>query len=71
MDWYEARDQSTNKTIALARVKKKKNAKRIELCFSQLKEYDCMYLARYVDAVKKNDELWVLIPYRVDRIDCK
>ena len=28
------------------------------------------HLMRYIDVVKKDDELWVVIPSRVDRIDC-
>ena len=27
-------------------------------------------LLRYLDVVKKDDELWVVLPSRVDRLDC-
>jgi len=44
--------------------------KGIESRFPQLKECDNEHLVRYIDAVKKDEELWVVIPWRVDRIDC-
>ena len=46
------------------------DVKGIESCFPQLKECNNEHLVRYIDAVKKNDKLWVVIPSRVDRIDC-
>ena len=42
----------------------------IESRFTQLKECNNEHLVKYIDAVKKDDELWVVIPSRVDRIDC-
>ena len=42
----------------------------IESRFPQLKECSNEHLMRYIDVVKKDDELWVVIPWRVDRIDC-
>ena len=44
--------------------------KRIESRFTRLKECSNEHLVRYIDFVKKDDELWVVIPSRVDRIDC-
>ena len=54
----------------MTRVKNGLNAKRIESRFTQLKECSNEHLVRYIDVVKKDDELWVVIPSRVDRIDC-
>ena len=54
----------------MARVKNGLKVKRIESRFTQLKECINEHLMRYIDVVKKNDELWVVIPSRVDRIDC-
>ena len=54
----------------MARVKNGLNAKRIESRFPQLKECDNEHLMGYIDIVKKDEELWVVIPSRVDRIDC-
>ena len=45
------------------------DVKRIESHFTQLKECSNEHLVRYIDIVKKDDELWVVIPSRVDRID--
>ena len=46
------------------------DGKEIESYFPQLKECKNEHLVRYIDVVKKDDELWVVIPSRVDRIDC-
>ena len=54
----------------MARVKNGLDVKRIESRFPQLKECNNEHLVRYIDIVKKDDELWVAIPSRVDRIDC-
>ena len=54
----------------MVRVKSGLDAERIESLFPELKECDNEHLVRYIDAVKKDDELWVVIPSRVDRIDC-
>ena len=54
----------------MARVKNGLKVKRIESRFPQLKECRNEHLVRYIDAVKKDDELWVVIPSRVDGIDC-
>ena len=54
----------------MARVKNGLDGKRIEARFPELKECDNEHLVRYTDVVKKDDELWVVIPSRVDRIDC-
>lgn len=37
--------------------------------FEALKECNCDSLVRYVDLVKKNNELWVIITSLFDRID--
>ena len=54
----------------MTRVKNGLNAKRIESRFTQLKECSNEHLVRYIDVVKKDDKLWVVFPWRVDRIDC-
>ena len=69
-DEYKARSQTTNEVVLMARVKNGLDVKRIESRFPQLKEYSNEHLVRYIDIVKKDDELWVVIPSRVDRLDC-
>ena len=69
-DEYKARNKNTNETVLMARVKNGLDVKGIESRFPQLKECDNEHLMRYIDVVKKDDELWVVIPSRVDRIDC-
>ena len=69
-DEYKARNRNTNESVLMARVKNGLDVKRIESRFTQLKECDNEHLVRYIDAVKQDDELWVVIPSRVDRIDC-
>ena len=54
----------------MARVKNGLDVKGIEARFLQLKECNNEHLVRYIDIVKQDDELWVVIPSRVDRIDC-
>ena len=69
-DEYKARNRTTNEMVLMARVRNGLNGKGIESRFTQLKECSNEHLVRYVDIVKKDDELWVVIPSRVDRIDC-
>ena len=69
-DEYKARNRNTNEIVLMARVKNGLDVKGIESRFTQLKECRNEHLVRYVDVVKKDDELWVVIPSRVDRIDC-
>ena len=69
-DEYKARNQTTNEIVLMARVKNGLKVKRIESRFTQLKECSNENLVRYIDIVKKEDELWVVISSRVDRIDC-
>ena len=69
-DEYKARNRTTNEMVLMARVKNGLKVKRIESRFPQLKECSDEHLMRYIDIVKKEDELWVVIPSRVDRIDC-
>ena len=69
-DEYKARNRNTHEIVLMARVKNGLDGKRIESRFPQLKECDNEHLVRYIDAVKKDEELWVVIPWRVDRIDC-
>ena len=69
-DEYKARNRTTNEIVLMARVKNGLDVKGIESRFTQLKECSNEHLVRYIDVVKKDDELWVVIPWRVDRIDC-
>ena len=69
-DEYKARNRNTNEMVLMARVTNELDVEGIESRFPQLKECSSEYLVRYLDVVKKNDELWVVIPSRVDRIDC-
>ena len=69
-DKYQARNRTTNEIVLMARVKNGLDVKRIESRFPQLKECSDEHLVRYIDIVKKDDELWVVLPSRVDRIDC-
>ena len=69
-DEYKARNQNTKEIVLMARVKNGLKVKRIESRFTQLKECSNEHLVRYIDIVKKDEELWVVIPWRVDRIDC-
>ena len=67
---FKARNRNTKEIVLMARVKNELDVERIESRFSQLKECDSTFLVRYLDLVKKNDALWVVIPLIVDRIDC-
>ena len=69
-DEYKARNRNTNEMVLIARVKNGLDVEGIESRFPRLKECDNEHLMRYIDVVKKDDELWVVIPSRVDRIDC-
>ena len=67
---FKARSRNTNEIVLMARVKNGLDGKGIESRFSRLKECSDEHLVRYIDVVKKDEELWVVIPSRVDRIDC-
>ena len=69
-DEYKARNRTTNEIVLMARVKNGLKVKRIESRFTQLKECINKHLMRYIDIMRKDEELWVVIPWRVDRIDC-
>ena len=61
-DEYKARNRNTNEIVLMARMKNGLDVESIESRFSQLKECDCEFLVRYLDLVKKDDALWVVIP---------
>ena len=67
---YKARNRNTKEIVLMARMKNGLDGKRIESRFPQLKDCDNEHLVRYIDIIKKNDVLWVVIPSRVNRIDC-
>ena len=69
-DEYKARNRNTNEMVLMARGTNELDVEGIESRFPQLKECSNEHLVRYLDVVKKNDELWVVIPSRVDRVDC-
>ena len=54
----------------MARMRNGLKVKGIESRLTQLKECNNEHLVRYIDVVKKDDELWVVIPSGVDGIDC-
>ena len=65
-DEYKARNRTTNEIVLMARVKNGLDVKGIESRFPQLKDCNNEHLVRYIDVVKQDDELWVVIPSRVD-----
>ena len=65
-DAYKARNRTTNEMVLMTRVKNGLDVKGIESRFPQLKECSNEHLVRYIDVAKKDDELWVVIPWRVD-----
>ena len=65
-DEYKARNRTTNEMVLMARMKSGLDVKGIESRFSYLKECRNEHLVRYIDVVKKDDELWGVIPSRVD-----
>ena len=69
-DQFKARNQNTNEIVLMTRVKNGLDVEGIESRFTQLKKRSNEHHVRYIDAVKQDDELWVVIPSRVDRIDC-
>ena len=69
-DEFKARNRKTNEIVLMARVKNGLDGKETESRFPQLKECDNEHLVRYIDIMRKDEELWVVIPWRVDRIDC-
>ena len=69
-DEYKARNRTTKEIVLMARVKNGLDVKGIESRFTQLKECRNEHLVRYIDALKQDEELWVVIPSRGDRIDC-
>ena len=69
-DQFKARNQNTNEIVLMAKVKNGLDVKGIESRFPQLKECSNEHLMRYIDVVKNDEGLWVVIPWRVDRIGC-
>ena len=69
-DEFKARNRNTKEIVLMARVKNGLDGKGIQSQFRHLKECNNEHLVRYIDVVKKDDELWVVIPSGVNRIDC-
>lgn len=65
-DEYRAVDQKTGDPVMMMKVKEVLNVERIESSFESLKECDSEYLLKYLDLVKKDDELWVVIPSMIN-----
>ncbi|KAK8817801.1 hypothetical protein WA577_007875, partial [Blastocystis sp. JDR] len=62
-DEYKARSQTTNEIVLMAKVKNGLEVKGIESRFPQLKECSNEHLMRYIDVVKKDNELWIVMEY--------
>ena len=62
-DAYKARNRTANEIVLMTRVKNGLDVKRIESRFTQLKKRSNEHHVRYIDAVKQDDELWVVIPF--------
>ena len=62
-DAYKARNRTANEIVLMARVRNGWIVKGIESRFPRLKECSNEHLVRYIDVVKKDDELWVVIPF--------
>ena len=62
-DAYKARNRTTNEIVLMTRVKNGLDVKGIESRFTRLKECSNEHLMRYIDIVKKDEELWVVIPF--------
>ncbi|KAK8827272.1 hypothetical protein WA556_000897, partial [Blastocystis sp. ATCC 50177/Nand II] len=60
-DEYKARNRTTNEIVLMTRVKNGLDVKRIESRFTQLKKRSNEHLVRYIDAVKQDDELWIVM----------
>ena len=69
-DEFKARNRNTKEIVLMTRVKNGLNVKRIESQFRHLKKCGNEHIVRYIDIENQDNELWVVIPSRVDRIDC-
>ena len=69
-DEFKACNRNTHETVLMARVENGLDVKGIESRFPRLKECSNEHLVKYIDTIMKDNELWVVIPSRVDRIDC-
>ncbi|KAM7454853.1 hypothetical protein BLSTO_04390 [Blastocystis sp. subtype 1] len=65
-DEYKARNRNTNEIVLMARVKNGLDVKGIESRFTRLKECSNEHLVRYIDVVKKDEELWIVM----ENCDC-
>ena len=65
-DEFKARNRNTKEIVLMARVKNGLNVKRIESQFRHLKECGNEHIVRYIDIENQDNELWVVIPSRVD-----
>ena len=66
---YKGWNRNNNEEVMLIRMKNPVDDDRIITRFEALKECNCDSLVRYIDLVKKNNELWVFIASMSDRID--
>ena len=62
-DEFKARSRNTNEIVLMARVKYGLDGKGIESRFTRLKECSDEHLVRYIDIAKKDNALWVVIPF--------
>ena len=70
MDRIKARNPKNNETMMLVKVKNAISMKRVESQLDVLKGCECNFLMRYIDAVKKDGELWVIVVEEADGIGC-
>lgn len=66
---YKGWNRIANEEVMLVRMNNPVDDGWIISRFEALKECNCDSLVRYVDLVKKNNELWVIIASMFDRID--
>lgn len=69
-DRIKARNPKNNESVMLVKVKNAISMKRVESQLDVLKECECEFLMRYIDAVKKDDALWVIVVEEADGIGC-
>lgn len=66
---YKGWNRNNNEEVMLIRMKNPVDDDRIISRFEALKECNCDSLVRFIDLVKENNELWVIIASLFDRID--
>lgn len=70
LEVFRVRHQESKDTVRLVKVKNELNVENMESQLLHLKECDYEHLMKYLGFERKDNELWVLIRYTVDSIDC-